>query len=481
MPKPSVIGEGTYGCVHRPSLKCKKRDVIVDPSIVSKILKKKNAATELKEFELMEKADKKQTFYLGKPDICKPDDTESNKAALTECKKFKPSSMSKYSLLLLKYGGLDLSLYGEHVRKMNLTHINRRNIEHFWMDMSRIIYGLKVLGNNNIVHHDLKHANIVYNADSGRASFIDFGMMTTKTKIRNSALKNEYDLGIKHWSFPMELELINKKKYQMIIVDHREEQLSHFFAEIVKSFQRENRYLFNTIFENEREIKHNIKAHFKQLSQMLLELAPNNYLDFVNKSIDTIDSYGTGTGLLSVLYQSKRFMDDALFTDLKGLFMNMVHPNVFLRKSVNQLVMEYEHIMETHGLLQKYDLKFEKHMLVDDSRTKSPIVNNIDNIKGTGVYMSPTDRESFLKSIVIHCPAAKEVNPTTKRCINVCKPGYERNSSFKCRKKKTQRKHSTKCDKLCPPGKELNPHTNRCNKTCKVGYKRDDVFDCIKE
>jgi serine/threonine protein kinase len=482
MPKHSVIGEGTYGCVHRPSLKCKDRDIIVDPSIVSKILTKKDAVAELNEFKLMEKADTKTDFYLGKPDICNPDDTESNKTAITKCEKgdFNPSNMSAYSLLLLKYGGLDLDLYGKHMSNMKLTHITRRDMEHFWMDMSRIIYGLNVLGNNDIVHHDMKHKNTVYDADSGRVSFIDFGLMTTKTKIMNASVKNEYELGIKHWSFPMELELLNQHKYRRTISDQRE--MNRYFESILKSFQRENRYVFNCIFENERVIKRELKPHFMQFSQMVKELTPNNYLDFLNKSIDTIDSYGTGTGLLSVLYQTKRLIDDALFTDLKDLFMNMVHPNVFLRKSVKQLVMEYERIMETHGLLQKYNLKFKKHMLVDNLRTKSSIVNKIDKIKGTGVYMSPKDRESFLKSIVIQCPIGKEVNPATKRCINVCKPGFERNEQFLCRKKKTQKKtQTTKSAKKCPEGAELNPITKRCNKTCKRGYKRNSDFICVKD
>jgi hypothetical protein len=138
--------------------------------------------------------------------------------------------------------------------------------------------------------------------------------------------------------------------------------------------------------------------------------------------------------------------------------------------------------METHGLLQKYNLKFKKHMLVDNLRTKSSIVNKIDKIKGTGVYMSPKDRESFLKSIVIQCPIGKEVNPATKRCINVCKPGFERNEQFLCRKKKTQKKtQTTKSAKKCPEGAELNPITKRCNKTCKRGYKRNSDFICVKD
>ena len=36
---PKVVGEGTYGCVHKPALKCKDKDDKKDPNQVSKMTK----------------------------------------------------------------------------------------------------------------------------------------------------------------------------------------------------------------------------------------------------------------------------------------------------------------------------------------------------------------------------------------------------------------------------------------------------------
>ena len=45
-----VIGEGSYGCVHRPSLQCTKKKV--SKNKISKLMTRKHLDKELKEFKL---------------------------------------------------------------------------------------------------------------------------------------------------------------------------------------------------------------------------------------------------------------------------------------------------------------------------------------------------------------------------------------------------------------------------------------------
>ena len=145
----------------------------------------------------------------------------------------------------------------------------------------------------------------------------------------------------------------------------------------------------------------------------------------------------------------------------------MVNFNVFIRDSPEVVVTKYENILLKHDLLKKYNMTFVDHILTPGSQPT--LINKPITFK---------QQSNFLDSIIILCPEGKEINPKTKRCINECKPGYERNDKFLCRKKKIQ-KH--KSQKKCPTGKELNPKTNRCNKTCKVGYKRNSQFKCVKD
>ena len=101
MSNPKRVGEGTYGCVHNPPLKCRDQLYNPDPTKVSKILSRKNANSELKEFKLIQNADKKEDFHLGKPTSCFPDNNAENQTAINQCSRFNSFEIEKYKLLLL--------------------------------------------------------------------------------------------------------------------------------------------------------------------------------------------------------------------------------------------------------------------------------------------------------------------------------------------------------------------------------------------
>ena len=106
-----VIGEGAYGCVHKPSIHCKTppKPNFDYGKYVSKIMKTKEAEKELSEFVHIGQIDTKDEYHLGTPIICKPDlDEEGVKADVEKCKHIKMTDPDNYSLLVLKFGGPDL-------------------------------------------------------------------------------------------------------------------------------------------------------------------------------------------------------------------------------------------------------------------------------------------------------------------------------------------------------------------------------------
>jgi hypothetical protein len=133
-------------------MKCKRENVITDPTIASKLMEDDEARNEMTEFKLVEDADTDKLFHLGKPSICKVDNTDSNKKAMTKCtnSSFQPEKIDQYSLLLIKYGGLDLDKYGKKIQEFSMSAVNRRNVENFWLDISRIIYGLKIFNDRGV-------------------------------------------------------------------------------------------------------------------------------------------------------------------------------------------------------------------------------------------------------------------------------------------------------------------------------------------
>jgi serine/threonine protein kinase len=87
----------------------------------------------------------------------------------------------KYKLLVMKDGGKSLDNYAREIAAKSKPDMKK--IKEFWLEVHRLFLGVKVFADNGVVHHDLKAQNIVYNEDSGRVNFIDFGLMTTKRSI----------------------------------------------------------------------------------------------------------------------------------------------------------------------------------------------------------------------------------------------------------------------------------------------------------
>jgi len=58
----NVAGEGTYGCVHKPPLKCRKDPQATKGNKVTKLMKASEAEKELVEYAVMEKVDPHEQY-----------------------------------------------------------------------------------------------------------------------------------------------------------------------------------------------------------------------------------------------------------------------------------------------------------------------------------------------------------------------------------------------------------------------------------
>jgi len=498
MISPKKVGEGSYGCVHNPPLKCKNKPYNSDTNKVSKILTRKHANSELKEFKLIQEADKKEDFHLGKPGSCFPDTNLDNKFGIDECNRFDSNDIDKYKLLLLKNGGKDLSAIEDKFSSLKPNNANRRILEHFWLDMSRIIYGSNVLISNGIVHHDLKQQNIVYNEETGRVNFIDFGLMTTIKKMIKDANGSRYSYGA-HWSFPPEIVLYNYFQYNKLTRNEPQSRRVDI-GDVFKPYTDIFNYVKYYMVESDREDVH----HFKKRCSLdfynmciSLKKGDTEYANFLNKSFETFDNFAIGFSLFSILKNTKFGIDKKLKNDLRELFKSMMHFNVFERPSPSEVVDKYENILKSNGLLEKYQMRFEDHLLVD---------GNEQTHEEQHIEKLPKSVKKFIDYLVLKCPDGKERNPKSKRCIIKCPDGKERNpKTRRCVNKhnKTQKNkldpertitdpvkiiysdvrknRSIKKVKVCGKGREYNPLTKRCKVVCKDGYSRDKEFKCKKD
>jgi len=489
--RPKRIGEGAYGCVHKPPLRCVDQEKQDSTSNVSKLMTNKDAQEELNEYFLISKADKNGEYHLGKPSVCEPSKIPSNLLAIKDCKNIRPSveDMNKFSLLIMKNGGYNIEQFSELFKKQHANTENMEQIVDFLIEGIRLLEGLELFLDNDIIHHDLKSQNIVYNPKENRINFIDFGLMDDMKNVRSQAIHSDYGYDI-HWSFPFEIALWNKNDFDTFVessIHDKEVRMRH----ILKKIEKKCPYFFEVIYNNDKQ---SIKNHITEFMNFL-DMIDSDYDQFLDKSISTFDLYGVGIAFMDFYNNTEHILetielemnlktnkDTHLSSRFKNLFMSMVDPNVYNRTTVMAALHEYQNILVDSGILDTHSKPHSKML--------QQTVDNIASIRKTSSSVAkeisttslPAQKEEIRESVPKRlCPEGKEYNKRTKRCVKKCKEGSRRNKNFRCvkiPKSKTQKKKKSLGP--CSEGKERNPNTNRCVKKCKPGYKRNESFKCVK-
>jgi len=485
--KPKVIGQGTYGCVHYPPLLCngsKTRDL----DQISKLMRSSEANSEMDEYALVANVDRNREFYLGQPTLCKLGTMKSNVKAIRACNMSSSvfENYNDYMLMLMKNGGDSLKIFSQNMKNEEVNESNKKKIQNFWISCQKLFLGVNTFLKGDIVHHDVKHQNIVYHSENNEVKFIDFGLMTRESKIIEKLKKEGFWLAMFHWSFPLELGYLKKKDFTAMSKKTDSEKLQHIgkLIDEIKKYKNSSDLSnaskeANAFITFLNEVHCNDTSHYctktfeNIMDDYLLTLKSINtkqYKKIVEKSYNTVDSYGLGLSLMYVLNRVNKFMDNEFAKQMGELFYNMYHPNVLVRYDIETSLSKYEQLMDKYVLHKKTKV-FLNHKVSASSKSKKSIMNEIKSTSLKDITMSSKKTlDTLTVDPVRQCPEGKEMNPITKRCVNKCKPGYKRDSSFKCKKEVGE----------CPEGKERNPLTRRCVKKCKPGYVRNKKFQCVK-
>ena len=429
-----VIGAGTYGCVHKPQMECRDDGLKSSPDAVSKLMSNDEADEELNEFRVVYAADPTHSIHLGTPTKCAVKNTDENIAAMESCNNyglthtmFLPRDIYKFALLVMKDGGQDLKGFGKVISTWEYTPENKNKMELFWLEVSRLFYGLKVFKDAGLVHHDVNHNNIVYNIDTNRLNFIDFGYTTKKKVILDTARAGKYYYP-QWWSFPWEISDFSSKNY----TNHIDANYSpHAMPAIPTTYD----YFFQVILpinaepEDVARIKTEMsRKHYEQIDSYI----EANYGKQLIQSIDTTDSYGVGLALLHILNRSRHLIRSDFGNKLNALFSNMISPLVSDRYSVDFLIAEYNKIMTESGLLERHNKYYDEHFL---------LVNNDEEPPAPEEQLPQTPIES-----VIEPPAPPEIvvpggryRSRSRKSSKMSKTARHRKSSKRVRSRKANK------------------------------------------
>lgn len=483
--QPKVVGEGTYGCVHNPPLLCDGSEK-QDKEYVSKLMLNKEARSELKEYVIIDKIDNSKNFYLGEPTMCKVGIQKLNRRAIRDCnisdKVF--NDYDRFSLLLMKNGGVNLSDYAKTTKVLNNA---------FLKELHRMFMGLMKFKEHNVIHHDLKAQNIVYNKEKERCNFIDFGLMCNKKTRMNESKDNRNGMTPHHWSFPLELNFLNRSSFDRKLKSQTPYQIDNYVNNVINDIEKNKYktplgealgYLLSSV--------HSVKlsgatpgAILEGYREMCYQTSDNrkemDYETFLEKSLDTVDSYGLGISIMKVLkiiISGRSESTSSKEQELGELAFQMYHPSLLKRIRIEEATSLYEKFLEKY-VLEK-DQHFVDHKIVKKAKISKKVDKVLDKIKLKDVKMNKKQLDQVSLEPVKDCSKGKEYNPTTKRCVKECKKGHIRDSIFKCVSDHKVTKQAL-LKKNCPKGKVRNPITKRCVLKCKPGYKRDKSFRCVSK
>ena len=435
-----VVGEGTYGCVLKPPLKCISDKKIDYNDKVSKIMLYYDAKNEENEYANINNIKDLDKYAITGPTYCKPlvDKDFNNSVKNCNNENIKFSFLYKkhnLSMLLLKDGGINIHDY--IVKVFPKQTLNEKKI--FFTSLINLFDGLLFFQSNNIVHRDIKLLNMVYNVNNGKAKYIDFGLMTKSDKLRKNCKASIENIAISWSYFPPENSCSNKR---------------HF----------DNKYNNKCL---------SLKEHFK---------THDNFIDFVIKSFDL---YSLSLALIGLsIYFRKATLNLNFIKEFIALLSHYTLPDPKIRKiNIHELKSDYIKILKKHNYY------------LNKTPDPSPLVEKI---------VKKLEKEEIKKEVIKECPPNKPVlNPKTNRCVLECKPGFIRNKDFRCvqtkainknKRKGLSIKHksskklsikkmsSTEKRKYCKSlNKDYNHITRRCNKKCEKDKIRDKNFKCVSK
>lgn len=459
----TAIGVGSYGCVYRPSYKCEKKHPPNGyENTISKLMLNLHSETEMNEYNKIVKIDKKNAFFLGKPYVCNPNQDEILATVdPDDCDIFNPDDVKNYKLLISKDGGMDLDDFFEkkgfedYIKKFKTPKMAAYN---FLLKMHNLFLGLKLFNENDITHFDIKPSNIVFNIKTQEFKFIDFGLMDNISDVKSNINAGTQKANI-HWSYPLEFGFLKHDSYfsysnlntqsdvnnaiQILQNLFSEQQSSSITQNLSQTYKNEIQKIKDKSrgFSNTFIYMNDLLNPFTNSDKMAMISSTVNsvyaykdkYDELLDKIVNTMDSYAMGFTLNHIIneFKTRNLLSDKEYSEMHMFCSQLFDFNVEARlRDYNMILVKYEEILEKTDILAKLNVRFENNKVV-----KGSIVSKTKNPNKTALTSKKINKTldiSLEKKDLINCPAGKEFNSVTRRCVKICAPGKTRNEKGRC-------------------------------------------------
>lgn len=252
-----VISSGGYGCIFRPSLKCKSNTNLKSENnnkYISKLLFNKHAEEEISEINrikpiIIKIPDNDKYFLLKDINYCQPDSlSKSDLNNIEKCDKFFEKNnfdknnlnneLDKFTIINFPYGGMDLEKY-IYSDKFNIS--NFKNINNSLINI--LNNALLPMNKLNLIHMDLKDQNMLY--QNNNLKIIDWGLSFIKTNKNFEYNKENFNNNLYRrplqFNLPYSILLLNNDFWKEFVnyfnyynIIEKQEINTAFFRKILK-------------------------------------------------------------------------------------------------------------------------------------------------------------------------------------------------------------------------------------------------------
>jgi hypothetical protein len=419
-----IVGKGTYGCVAKPSLQCTTNESY--HGRVSKLMAKDDAKEEYNEMVRIANIPGIEEYAMRKPVLCAPQKDDKLKTALRKCDnervQYARGHTDGLRLLLLDDGGVDLEKMVNNV----VSTLSPSDISIFLTSLLKLIRGVDFFRKHNLIHHDIKLPNIVYNVSTGQIKYIDFGLAMKYDDFIKSSSGNTNDMAQSWDYFPLEYSCANREDYELL------EKCKKYHSYKYDDFIKRAANTFDSYC-----LAYCLSDLFKHMARRL----PNLKQAFVDKSLRLFSEY-------SEKELQKRNDDLVSFeTRYKALLREY---NLYNDQSPTPSKKSID-LAEKYSVSKTTQREEEER---EKSRPHPASAVAVKQKKSRTRARKPRKRTQKPRKLP-PCPPGKLRNSATNRCKKIkCPRGTKMSpTSGMCR---TVR---------CPPGKARNPASGRCKKT----------------
>jgi serine/threonine protein kinase len=328
------IGEGTYGCVFKPHLKCAHATSKTKDD-VGKVFSSKSAfQEELDILEKIKKLDPDNEFTLPIFFTCPINHKHRKSDKVEKCRLIHSDDTETNMQIIMKNGGKSL---GPFVSK----GISHPMFFKFFTLFTPLIKGAVTMEStpSQFIHQDIKPENILYR--NNKLFLIDFGIFTTFTDFADSPSQHNM-MSADYPFFPAD--------YKLIVTMNKNVTLKSAVSEVLGNISIPLR-INNEYFTIETIFKHFHPDLYQQLGSMYATLQKQKSSKMKKKDIvqhftNKINIYQLGLVMAMLYfaanlhnYSSRRLSAKSQKVQhIKNIIAQCIHPNAYLRATLQDIL-----------------------------------------------------------------------------------------------------------------------------------------------